>query len=228
MADKTKVWYFQNFNLFKELDEATIKEMADVSQMNTTRKREVIYFPEESSNTIYMLKQGKIKISRISPDGQTVTLALIGPGEIFGESAILGQSIHENIAEVVEDAVVCAIDKGTFQKMLEKNNALSRRIQVYIGSRMRQVESKIEDLVFKDARQRVIRFLTQYVRSFGKELVDIWEVRPFLTHQEIAELTATSRQTVNAILNELKTDDMIDFSRQFLRVSNLDDLESQG
>ena len=228
MADKTKVWYFQNFNLFKELDEATIKEMAEVSQMNTTRKREVIYFPEESSNTIYMLKQGKIKISRISPDGQTVTLALIGPGEIFGESAILGQSIHENIAEVVEDAVVCAIDKETFQGMLEKNNALSRRIQVYIGSRMRQVESKIEDLVFKDARQRVIRFLSQYVRSFGKELVDIWEVRPFLTHQEIAELTATSRQTVNAILNELKTEEMIDFSRQFLRVSNLDDLEAQG
>lgn len=228
MADKTKLWYFQNFNLFKELDEATIKEMADVSQMNTTRKREVIYFPEESSNTIYMLKQGKIKISRISPDGQTVTLALIGPGEIFGESAILGQSTHENIAEVVEDAVVCAIDKETFQGMLEKNNALSRRIQVHIGSRMRQVESKIEDLVFKDARQRVISFLCQYVRSFGKELVDIWEVRPFLTHQEIAELTATSRQTVNAILNELKTGEMIDFSRQFLRVSNLDDLETQG
>lgn len=228
MAEKSKVWYFQNFNLFKELDEATLKEMAEVSQMNTTRKREVIYFPEESSNTIYMLKQGKIKISRISPDGQTVTLALIGPGEIFGESAILGQSTHENIAEVVEDAVVCAIDKETFQRMLEKNNALSRRVQVHIGTRMRQVESKIEDLVFKDARQRVIRFLCQYVRSFGKEMVDIWEVRPFLTHQEIAELTATSRQTVNAILNELKTGEMIDFSRQFLRVSNLDDLEAQG
>lgn len=226
MADKTKLWYLQNFNLFRELDESTLLEIANVSHMDTTRKREVIYFPEESSNTIYMLKQGKIKISRISPDGQTVTLALIGPGEIFGESAILGQSTHENIAEVVEDATVCAMDKDTFQGLLEKSDALSRRVHVHIGDRMRKVESKIEDLVFKDARQRVVGFLSQYIRSFGKELVDIWEVRPFLTHQDIAELTATSRQTVNAILNELKTEDKIDFSRQFLRVSNLAELDA--
>ena len=228
MAEKTKLWFLQNFNLFKELDESTLIEIANVSRMDTTRKREVIYFPEESSNTIYMLKQGKIKISRISPDGQTVTLALIGPGEIFGESAILGQSTHENIAEVVEDATVCAMDKVTFQGLLEKNDALSRRVQVHIGDRMRKVESKIEDLVFKDARQRVVGFLSQYIRSFGKEMIDIWEVRPFLTHQDIAELTATSRQTVNAILNELKTEEKIDYSRQFLRVSNLAELESLG
>ena len=228
MAEKTKLWYFQNFNLFKELDEETLKDMASVSQMASSRKREVIYFPEESSNTAYMLKTGKIKISRISSDGQTVTLALIGPGEIFGEAAILGRVTHENIAEVVEDATVCAIDKREFQRLLEQSNALSRTVQVWIGERMRKVESKIEDLVFKDARQRVVRFLCQYVRSFGKELVDIWEVRPFLTHQEIAELTATSRQTVNSILNELKGEGKIDFSRQFLRVSALEELEAQG
>ncbi len=226
MAEKTKLWYFQNFNLFKELDAATLEYMASVSQMASSRKREVIYFPEESSNTIYMLKRGKIKISRISPDGQTMTLALIGPGEIFGESAILGQTTHENIAEVVEDAMVCAIDKDEFQRLLARNDALSRTVQVWIGERMRKVESKIEDLVFKDARQRVVSFLCQYVRSFGKELVDIWEVRPFLTHQDIAELTATSRQTVNSILNDLKGEDKIDFSRQFLRVPDLAELES--
>lgn len=226
MAEKTKLWYLQNFNLFKELDADTMEYMASVSQMASSRKREVIYFPEESSNTIYMLKQGKVKISRISPDGQTMTMALIGPGEIFGEAAILGQTIHENIAEVVEDAVVCAIDKEEFQRLLERSNALSRTVQIWIGERMRKVESKIEDLVFKDARQRVVGFLCQYVRSFGKELVDIWEVRPFLTHQDIAELTATSRQTVNSILNDLKGANKIDFSRQFLRVSDLAELES--
>lgn len=228
MAGKTKLWYFQNFNLFKELDEETLEEMVVASHMSNSRKREVIYFPEEASNNIYMLKQGKIKISRISPDGQTVTLALIGPGEIFGESAILGQATRENIAEVVEDAIICVIDKDEFQRLLDKSNALSRKVQVVIGQRMRQVESKIEDLVFKDARQRVVQFISQYVRNFGKEMVDIWEVRPFLTHQEIAELTATSRQTVNAVLNELKSEGKIDFSRQYLRVTDLEEFENQA
>ena len=224
MAEKTKLWYLQNFNLFKEVDEQTIMEMAVKSHMSRSKKKEVIYFPEEPSDTIYFLKGGKIKLSRISPDGQTTTLALLGAGEIFGESAILGQETHENIAEVVEDALICAIDKRVFQELLEKSNMLNRSVNTLIGDRIRSVESKIEDLVFKDAHERVVDFLARYVKTFGKQLVDIWEVRPFLTHQEIAELTATSRQTVNAILNELKSEGKIDFSRQYLRVPDLQDL----
>ena len=224
MAEKTKLWYLQNFNLFKEVDEQTLMEMAVKSHMSLSKKKEVIYFPEEPSDTIYFLKGGKIKLSRISPDGQTTTLALLGAGEIFGESAILGQETHENIAEVVEDALICAIDKRVFQELLEKSNMLNRSVNTLIGDRIRSVESKIEDLVFKDANERVVDFLVRYVKTFGKQLVDIWEVRPFLTHQEIAELTATSRQTVNAILNELKSEGKIDFSRQYLRVPDLQDL----
>lgn len=224
MAEKTKLWYLQNFNLFKEVDEQTLMEMAVKSHMSHSKKKEVIYFPEEPSDTIYFLKGGKIKLSRISPDGQTTTLALLGAGEIFGESAILGQETHENIAEVVEDALICAIDKRVFQELLEKSNMLNRSVNTLIGDRIRSVESKIEDLVFKDAHERVVDFLARYVKTFGKQLVDIWEVRPFLTHQEIAELTATSRQTVNAILNELKSEGKIDFSRQYLRVPDLKDL----
>lgn len=224
MAEKTKLWYLQNFNLLKEVEDHTLIQMAVKSHMNYSKKKEVIYFPEETSDTIYFLKGGKIKISRISPDGQTTTLALLGAGEIFGESAILGQQKHENIAEVVEDAVICTIDKRDFQELLEKSNMLTRRVNTHIGEHIRNVESKIEDLVFKDAHERVVNFLAHYVKTFGKQMVDIWEVRPFLTHQEIAELTATSRQTVNAILNELKSEGKIDFTRQYLRVPDLQDL----
>ncbi|MCH7498354.1 MAG: Crp/Fnr family transcriptional regulator [Candidatus Marinimicrobia bacterium] len=217
MAERTKIWDLQNFNLFKEVEDQTLTDLADLSQMNYTNKKEVVYFPEEPSNTIYMLISGKIKISRISPDGRSVILALLGAGEIFGESAILGQETHQNIAEVVEDAVVCAIDRKAFLKILEKSNALSRQFRTHLGLRIRKVESQIEDLVFKDAHFRVLNFLLRYMEDFGKQMENLWEVRPFLTHQEIAELTATCRQTVNAILNELKSAGKIDFSPQFLR-----------
>ena len=224
MAEHTKLWYLQNFNLLKEVEDHTLIEMAVHSHMSQTRKKEIIYFPDEPSNTVYLVKSGKIKISRISSDGQTITLALLGPGEIFGESAILGQETRQNIAEVVEDALICAIDKVHFQDLLQKSNVLTVKVQTHIGKRMQEVESKIEDLVFKDARERIITFLKHYINHFGKQLVDLWEVRPFLTHQEIAELTATSRQTVNAILNELKSQGSIDFTRQYLRVGNPDEL----
>jgi CRP/FNR family transcriptional regulator len=226
MAQKTKLWYLQNFNLLQGLDQKAMEEFSKMTRMRESGKKEIIYFPDEPSDTIYFLKEGKIKISRVSEDGRTMTLQLLGPGEIFGESALLGQEKHDNIAEVVEDAVICTINKDMFQELLARNPQLNRRIYKFIGFRFRRIQSHVEDLVFKSAPQRVVAFLKRYVKSFGKPVVDGWIVRPFLAHQEIAELTATARQTVNTVLNELVQEGKIKYNRRFLHVRDTDWLNS--
>jgi len=222
MAEKTKIWYLQNFNLLQGMDESSMEMMDQKSTMKNSSKREIIYFPEERSDNIYMLKEGKVKISRVSEDGKKMTLQLIGPGEIFGESAILGQEKRENIAEVVEDAVICSINRIMFQEMLANNPKLNLSINKFIGLRIRKIQAHVEDLVFKDAQERVIAFLKRYAKTFGKEMIDGWMVRPFLTHQEIADLTATSRQTVNSILNDLVSNQDIKYTRRYFQVLKLD------
>ena len=223
MAEKTKLWYLQNFNLLKMLDKDSLVEMDRRSKMHESKKKEVLYFPDEQSDTIYFLKEGKVKISRISEDGRTTTLQLIGHGEIFGESAILGQERHENFAEVVEDAVICTLSKDLLSEMMERNPGLNRSVTKFIGFRIRKIEARMEDLVFKNARERVITFLKRYISTFGKKLVDGIMVRPFLTHQEIADLTATTRQTVNAILNDLVREGKIQYTRRFIKTTSLED-----
>ncbi len=222
MSEKTKIWYLQNFNLLKGMDESSMEMIDKGSKMKKSSKREVIYFPEERSDNIYLLKEGKVKISRVSEDGKKMTLQLIGPGEIFGESAILGQEKRENIAEVVEDAVICSINRTMFQEMLAMNPKLNLSINKFIGLRIRKIEAHVEDLVFKDAQERVIAFLKRYASTFGKKMVDGWMVRPFLTHQEIADLTATSRQTVNSILNDLVANKDIKYTRRYFQVLQKD------
>ncbi len=218
MGEKTKIWYLQNFNLIEGMDESSMETMDQNSKMKNSSKREIIYFPEERSDTIYMLKEGKVKISRVSEDGKKMTLHLIGPGEIFGESAILGQEKRENIAEVVEDSVICSINRTMFQEMLVNNPKMNLSINKFIGLRIRKIQAHVEDLVFKDAQERVIAFLKRYTKTFGKKMLDGWMVRPFLTHQEIADLTATSRQTVNTILNELVNNQEIKYTRRYFQV----------
>ncbi len=218
MAEKTKIWYLQNFNLLQGMDESSMEIMDQNSKMKNSSKREIIYFPEERSDTIYMLKEGKVKISRVSEDGKKMTLHLIGPGEIFGESAILGQEKRENIAEVVEDSVICSINRTMFQEMLANNPKMNLSINKFIGLRIRKIQAHVEDLVFKDAKERVVAFLERYTKTFGKKMLDGWMVRPFLTHQEIADLTATSRQTVNTILNELVNNQEIKYTRRYFQV----------
>ncbi len=218
MAEKTKLWYLQNFNMLTGMSPSMMEMLENSTSLHRNLKKEIIYFPEEASNTIYFLKQGKIKIYRLSEDGKTTTLQLLGPGEIFGESAILGQDTHDSIAEVVEDAVICAIDKNDFQDLMAKSPSLTHSVNKFIGFRLRKIQAHVEDLVFKNARQRVTSFLHRYVETFGKQMVDGWMVRPFLTHQEIADLTATARQTVNQVLNELADEDIIKFSRRYLQL----------
>ena len=222
MAVKTKIWYLQNFNLLMGMDESSMEMMDEKSKMKKSSKKEIIYFPEERSDNIYMLKEGKVKISRVSEDGKKTTLHLVGPGEIFGESSILGQDKRENIAEVVEDAVICSINRSMFQEMLAMNPKMNLSINKFIGLRIRKIQAHVEDLVFKDAKERVVAFLQRYTKSFGKKMIDGWIVRPFLTHQEIADLTATSRQTVNSILNELVSEHQIKYTRRFFQVLNID------
>lgn len=218
MAEKTKLWYLQNFNLLQGLDKLTMKDLSERTHMHKNTKKEIIYFPDEPSDTIYFLKEGKIKISRITEDGRSTKLQLLGPGEIFGESALLGQEKHENIAEVVEDSLVCSINKNMFQELLHDNPKLNLSLNKFIGFRLRKIETHVEDLVFKNAQDRVVSFLKRYVNTFGKEMVDGVRVRPFLTHQEIADLTATARQTVNTVLNNLVKENLIKYSRQYLHV----------
>lgn len=149
MAEQTKLWYLQNFNLLSAMSDESMQQMNQYSSLRENKKREIIFFPDEPSETIYFLKEGKVKISRVSEDGRSTTLQLIGPGEIFGESAILGQKRHENIAEVVEDAVICTVSKEMFQDFMDRNPRLNRRITKFIGFRMRTIQAHVEDLVFK-------------------------------------------------------------------------------
>jgi CRP-like cAMP-binding protein len=215
MSEKTKIWYLQNFNLLKGMTDKSMEMMDHHSKMKKSGKKEIIYFPEERSDNIYLLKEGKVKISRLSEDGKKTTLHLIGPGEIFGESAILGQEKRENIAEVVEDAVICSINRSMFQEMLALNPQINLSVNKLIGLRIRKIQAHVEDIVFKDSNERVVAFLKRYTKSFGKKMVDGWMVRPFLTHQEIADLTATSRQTVNSILQKLVENGKIKYTRRF-------------
>jgi CRP-like cAMP-binding protein len=208
--------------MLEGLDDSSMEEMDRRSRMRKSSKKEILYFPEEPNRTIYFLKEGKVKISRVSEEGRTTTLQLIGPGEIFGETSILGQETHENIAEVVEDAVICTISKEMFQQMMVMNPKLNLQINKFIGFRLRKIEAHIEDLVFKDAKERIFAFLRRYVNTFGKKLIDGWMVRPFLTHQEIADITATSRQTVTSVLNEMVQENRVAYTRRYFRVKSVD------
>lgn len=220
MADKSKLWYLENFNLFEGLDQSTMKRLNTVTSMQEIKKSQPIYFAQDPSNSIFFLKKGRVKLTRTSADGKEMIVALINPGEVFGEMSIIDADERTDYAITMDECLICAISKNDFREFIEKNPDLNLKLTKLIGFRMRKYSERIEGLIFKDAQQRVITFILNLAEEQGKTIGDEIFVKPFLTHQDIASLTACSRQTVNAILTSLREDDLIDFDRRKLIIKN--------
>jgi CRP-like cAMP-binding protein len=226
-AEGTKFWYLENFNIFKDLEKTSMQELERITSMQDIRKNQPIYFPTEPSNSIFFLKKGRVKLTRISPEGKEMILALVNMGEVFGEMAFLDEGERNEFATALDDSLVCAINKNEFKGFVERNPELNLRITKLIGLKLKKYSERIEELVFKDAEQRVISFLLRLANENGKQIGDEFFVKPFLRHQDIAELTATSRQTVNAILTGLREKEVINFDRKKLIIKKKDELEKK-
>jgi len=224
MAEKSKLWYLENFNLFKGLNSEKLDRLSKISKMKDFEKNQPVYFAQEPSSSIFFLKKGRVKLTRTSNDGKEMILGLVNPGEVFGEMSFLDEEERTDFSIAMEPALICAINKDEFKKFISENDELNLRITKLIGLRIKKYTERIEELVFKDAAQRIISFLIRLANDNGKQLSNDIFVKPFLKHQDIADLTACSRQTVNSVLTDLREKKIIDFDRRKLIIHDKESL----
>ena len=225
MAEQTKLWYLENFNLFSGLKEDSMMKLNSIASMTELKKSDPIYFASEPSKSVFFLKKGRVKITKYLSDGSERILAIINPGEIFGEMAYLDEEERTDYAVTIEPALICAINKEELSKFVEKNPTLNLKLTKLFGLKMRRFSERVEDLIFKDAEQRVVSFILRYSEKNGKMVGDQLFVKPFLKHQHIGELTGCSRQTVNYVLTKLREQQLIDFDRRKLKINKIDELK---
>ncbi len=220
MSKKSKLWYLENFNLFENLDSKRMMELDKLITDTEINTNEPVYFENEPSKTIYFLKEGRVKITKYLPDGSEKIIAIITSGEIFGEMAFFDESERHDYAVTVEPSRICSINKRDLSNFIEKNPSLNLKMTKVIGLKLKKFSERIEDLIFKDANQRVVSFILRYAEENGKTVGEQIFVKPFLKHQTIGELTACSRQTVNTILTSLRKKGLIDFDRSKLIIND--------
>jgi CRP-like cAMP-binding protein len=227
MSAESKLWYLEKFSMMSVLSKDEMMTMDKMSAMRNASKNQVIYFPEDASNYIYMLKEGKVKISKQSGDGKEIILAFLHPGEVFGELSITGQEKREEIAEATEDAVICVVDVKDLQMMMEKNPKFNFNITKLIGFKLKKIQSRFESLIFKSSEERVSSFIKELAEEHGIPILGNPEeklIQLKLTHEDISKLTATSRQTVTSTLNRLEKNNIIMYDRRSIFVKALSKL----
>lgn len=230
MEQDTRMWHFENFNIFKTLSEPEKQAVISLSQIKEYKKKQIIYLQGDSSDHIYFLKSGKIKISKYSHEGKEMILSILGPGQIFGEMSISFQDTRDEVAEVVNDCSLYIIKAEDLTEFIAGNPHFPLQMVKLMGERVKKNEKRLESLYFKTVFERVKELILQLSLENGKEKnkngnKEI-EVDLFLTHDEIAKLTATNRQTVTSVLKDLEKLNIISYSRKLLIIKNLQALHN--
>ncbi len=224
----SEIWYFESQNLFHILCPHKVKDpnVSKGHQMNAYKKGDLIYFPEENAEKIYLIAQGKVKIGYNTKDGDEVVKAILTKGELFGEMAILGEEKRSEYAMVAEDnTIVCQVGLENVQELMKDNKVFSFSIYKLIGMRIEKLERKLESLMFKDVRTRLIDFLKDMAQDRGEKIGYEILIRHSLTQKDIASLIGSSRQTVAKLLNELKEDNQIHYRRNRILIRDIDNLK---
>jgi CRP-like cAMP-binding protein len=224
MQAHSKLWYLENFNLRHILTLKERKRIAGTAVMQHMSRKEVLYFPAETWDCVYILKEGKVKIYRQTPDGKEIILNIISPGELFGELGIAGQQEREEVAEVLEDAIVCSIALKDMQELMQCMPNLNTEILKRLGSREKKVQNRLESLICKNVEQRIRSLIREIAQEHGRVIAGNpgqIEVKSGLTHAEIAKLTATCRQSVSSLLRELEKQDLIKYDRRRIYIKDL-------
>jgi CRP/FNR family transcriptional regulator, cyclic AMP receptor protein len=225
MNPESSLWFFENVDLYELLCPHKISSVQEKHTFHHYKKNDFIYFEAEPSDYIYLIADGRVKIGSNTEDGKEIVKAILSQGEIFGELALAGEERRPDFAQALdENTVICPMSIEDMQELMANNRPLNLKIIKLIGLRIKKLERKVESLVFKDARTRIIEFLREMAVEKGKKVGFETMFRNYLTHRDIASLTGTSRQTVTMVLNELKDKNIINFDRRRFLIRDMDKL----
>lgn len=215
------LWFFEDANLFKVLCPHKFKTYKKKHDFDGYKKRDYIYFTEDSANKVYLIEKGKVKIGYYSETGEEIIKAILSKGQLFGEKAILGESKRDEFAQSIENTTsICPISVDTMYNLMRDNQTFSFKVYKFIGYKLKKLERRLQLLMFKDTKTRLLEFLNELCVDYGYDCPNTGDYiinHPY-TQKDIASLIGTSRPTLNILLNELKESNVLDFNRKEIRM----------
>ncbi len=208
---------------FSVLEKEQLATLAHHMEYQIAPKHAMIYSERQPADYFYILSEGSIKIGTHHQDGREVIKQVLHPRMVFGEFALIRENeTHHNFAMALAPSTVYyRIRVDVFRQMMDKNPQLTMSVIALIGLKLRQTENQLESLIFKDARGRIIDFIRDNANQCGRQIGLETLMKHSLTQQDIANYTGTSRQTVTAVLNDLRKANKIYFTRSSILIRDL-------
>jgi CRP/FNR family transcriptional regulator, cyclic AMP receptor protein len=215
---------FGNNLLFATLSAEERAYLTQYAQVRSFDRHATLYAPEEKADRAYLLLKGTIKVS-VHAEKKDIIKYVVRPGALFGESFLTGEAIRHDFAYVMDDfAEVIEIEANALLNLMRRNFAFAQAFLHFLGERLRYTEHQLENVVLKDSKSRILEYLHRMGIDHGRQIGFETLVKHNMTHQDIADLTGTSRQMVTAVLNQLKRSNVLYFNRKKILFRDLNAL----
>jgi len=225
MEPDKETTYFKQVSFFADLPEEEIKALSSATKRRTFRAGEVIFHRDDPGQVLYMMKEGKVKICIISPDGQEVSLAVLGKGEYFGEFALLDGLPRSTDAVALEKVECYTLQRSDFLNAILKNPKIAILVLEALSKRLRTTDQMVEDLIFLDVYGRVAKKLLELADAHGVKTGEGVLIDVRLTQQELASMVGASRESVNKVLGYFTDKNFISTDKHRITIHNTNDLK---
>ncbi len=217
-----KSFVISRVTLFDGMEPEEMQLLEGMMEERVFPKYQFIYRQGDTADYVYLLSKGSVKIGTTHADGREMIKRILHPEAVFGEIGIYSENDYNNFAFSMSNEVVTyRIGIKNFRRLLRKSHALNLNVLSMIGNRLSNTEKRLESLIFKDARARIIDFLRFNAETRGRKVGYETFFKNNLTQQDIANFTGTSRQTVTSVLNDLRKADLMYFNRSGILIRDM-------
>ena len=209
--------------LFSGLDRETLSEFATITREKAYPKGSVILFEDDPGDSLFVVRQGRVKVVLVGEDGREVILGVLGVGEHFGELSLIDEQPRSAHVIAMEDAQMLVLRREDFKARVERSPAVAWALMQGLSRRLRRADEKIGGLVLLDVPGRIARLLLDAADESGSDRID----KP-LTHQTIAQMIGASRETVSRAMKDFQESNWITVERRQIQVTDRAALEQRA
>lgn len=213
MSEANKEKYLRSIDIFQDLTEDDIHQLSERAPMKRVPSGTIFYTQEQATEVLFILKEGRVRLYHLEPDGRMLTLAILEEGAIFGEMTLLGQRLQNSFAEAITPCLLCLMSREDVKALLLSDPRIAFRLMEMIGQRLVDTEQRLSAMAFKHAPERIAAQLIQLAQQRRRWLGRKTSPEVRCTHEELAQLVGVHRETVTKVLNEFRQQELIDLHR---------------
>lgn len=219
----------RGFDIFQHITEEEYEQLDLVHNYIEAANGEYIYFPHQNRNKLYFAKDGFIKLGYIDEAGNEVIKEIIQKGEVFGQLTLEKNNDQDEFAQAYKsDVSLCAFTMEDFIRILQRKPEMAIAFSFHLGNKLRKVENRLLNILNKDVKSRLVQLLVQLAVDNNSIIENKAVIARFLTHDDIAKLIGSSRQTVTTLLNQFEKQGLIIISKKDMVIDDLAQFKKLG